>query len=43
VYNNVAAAVGVIVTDVEGKVLFVKRAKEPKKGLCGLPGGFADP
>jgi NADH pyrophosphatase NudC (nudix superfamily) len=43
VYNNIAAAVGVIVTDGDGKVLFAKRAKEPKKGLCGLPGGFADP
>jgi ADP-ribose pyrophosphatase YjhB (NUDIX family) len=42
-YNNVATATGVIVTDGDGKVLLVKRAKEPKKGLCGLPGGFADP
>jgi ADP-ribose pyrophosphatase YjhB (NUDIX family) len=42
-YNNVAAAVGLIVADGGGNVLFVKRAKEPRKGFLALPGGFADP
>ncbi len=35
-------AVGAIVTDGEGKVLFVRRAKNPGKGMWGLPGGFID-
>lgn len=42
-YNNVAAAVGVIIRDGEGRVLFIKRAKEPRKGFLALPGGFVDP
>jgi ADP-ribose pyrophosphatase YjhB (NUDIX family) len=43
IYNNVAAAVGVIVKDGAGRVLFIKRAKEPRKGFLALPGGFIDP
>jgi ADP-ribose pyrophosphatase YjhB (NUDIX family) len=42
-YNNVASAVGVIVADDAGRVLFIKRAKEPRKGFLALPGGFVDP
>ncbi len=41
-YNNVASAVGVIICDVDGSVLFEKRAKEPKKGMLTIPGGFCD-
>ncbi len=42
-YNNVAAAVGVILVDKEGNVVFEKRAKEPKKGFLAFPGGFCEP
>ena len=42
-YNNVAAAVGLVMTDENGNVLFEVRAKEPRKGFLALPGGFCDP
>lgn len=42
-YNNVAAAVGLVIQNKNGKVLFEKRAKEPRKGFLALPGGFVDP
>lgn len=42
-YNNIASAVGLIIKDNEGKVLFEKRAKEPRKGFLAFPGGFCDP
>ena len=42
-YNNVAAAVGMIIQNHEGLVLFEQRAKEPRKGFLALPGGFVDP
>lgn len=41
-YNNVAAAVGVVIYDDENNVLFELRAKEPRKGCACLPGGFVD-
>lgn len=41
-YNNVASAVGVILCDTDGSVLFEVRAKEPRKGFLALPGGFCD-
>ncbi len=41
-YNNVAAAVGIILQDEEGRILFEKRAKEPRKGYLALPGGFSE-
>ena len=41
-YQNVAAACGVLVEH-EGRFLFLERAKNPSKGLLGLPGGFVDP
>jgi len=41
-YNNVAAAVGIIIKDKYNNVLFEVRAKEPRKGFLALPGGFVD-
>lgn len=42
-FNNVAAAVGLIIRDRHGRILFETRAKEPRKGFLALPGGFVDP
>lgn len=41
-FQNVAAACGVVVRRGE-HFLFLERAKNPAKGLLGLPGGFVDP
>ena len=37
------SAVGAIATDPEGQLLLLIRAKDPGKGMYGLPGGFVDP
>lgn len=46
-YNNVAAAVGLIIIlkdkNGDNKILLIKRGKEPKKGKLAVPGGFVDP
>ena len=42
-FNNVAAAVGLILYTEDNQILFEKRAKEPRKGFLALPGGFIDP
>ncbi|HBG66881.1 MAG TPA: NUDIX hydrolase [Treponema sp.] len=42
-YNNVAAAVGLIIRNGKGELLFERRAKEPRKGFLAFPGGFAEP
>lgn len=36
------AAVGGLVTNQQGELLLVRRAREPEKGKWGLPGGFID-
>lgn len=41
-FQNVATACGVLV-EARGRFLFLERAREPSKGLWGLPGGFVDP
>jgi ADP-ribose pyrophosphatase YjhB (NUDIX family) len=41
-FFNAAAAVGVILSDRQGRVLLLRRAKEPGKGKLGVPGGFVD-
>jgi len=41
-YNNVAAAVGIVIYDKYNNVLFEVRAKEPRKGYIAVPGGFVD-
>ena len=42
-FNNVASAVGLIIETGGGKILFERRAKEPRSGFLALPGGFVDP
>lgn len=42
-YNNVAAAVGLVIEDADGRILFERRAKEPRRGFLAFPGGFVDP
>ena len=37
-YNNVAAAVGVMIYDKDDNILFAVRANEPKLGCADLPG-----
>lgn len=37
------SAVAAIATDPDGRVLLLVRAKDPGKGMFGLPGGFVDP
>lgn len=39
---NPAVAAGVIAEDHEERVLLVRRAKQPARGLLGVPGGFVD-
>jgi ADP-ribose pyrophosphatase len=41
-YFGPVAAVGGLVTDHDGRLLLVRRARHPGKGLWGLPGGFVD-
>ena len=36
------AAVGALVRNVQNEILLVRRARDPGKGLWGLPGGFVD-
>lgn len=41
-FLNPAAAVGAIIEDPSGRILFLRRAKNPSKDKLGLPGGFVD-
>jgi ADP-ribose pyrophosphatase YjhB (NUDIX family) len=41
-YFNASAATAAFITNKEGKLLVVRRAKEPAKGTLDLPGGFVD-
>ncbi len=41
-FHNVAAAAGLILNS-GGSCLFLRRAKEPRRGCLALPGGFVDP
>jgi len=42
-YNNVAAASGIIFYTDDGSIVFERRAKNPGKGMLGIVGGFVDP
>lgn len=42
-YLNPAAAVAALISDLQGRLLLVERAQEPRKGTLDLPGGFVDP
>jgi NAD+ diphosphatase len=37
------AAVGGVITNAEGQILLIERAKDPGRGKLGMPGGFVDP
>lgn len=41
-YFNPVLAVGALIVNRGGQMLWIHRAKEPAKGKLGLPGGFAD-
>jgi ADP-ribose pyrophosphatase YjhB (NUDIX family) len=40
---NAAVAVAAILTDPSGRVLLIRRGREPGKGDFSVPGGFVDP
>jgi NAD+ diphosphatase len=42
-FSNACAAVCALIFDGSGRLLITRRAKEPKKGMLDLPGGFVDP
>ncbi len=41
-FHNTAAAAAAIL-EYDGKILFIRREREPRKGKLDLPGGFIDP
>lgn len=41
-FINPIAAVAVILANADGEVLLIRRARDPGRGLLGLPGGFVD-
>ncbi|WP_438862812.1 NUDIX domain-containing protein [Neptunicella sp.] len=41
-FHNVATAVAALI-EVDDQLLLIRRARDPGKGLLGLPGGFVDP
>jgi len=42
-YFNTASAVAVFIEDAEGRVLLIRRGREPAKGKLAMAGGFTDP
>ena len=41
-FNNVASAAGLVISNSKHEVLFEVRAKEPRKGYLAFPGGFCE-
>jgi ADP-ribose pyrophosphatase YjhB (NUDIX family) len=41
-YFNAATAVAALVVDARGRMLFIRRARDPGRGRLGWPGGFVD-
>jgi len=41
-FFNAASAVAALVIDAEGRILFIRREREPGRGLLAMPGGFVD-
>jgi mutator protein MutT len=42
-YLNTTVAVAPLIFDSQGKLLLVRRARDPHRGKLGIPGGFVDP
>jgi ADP-ribose pyrophosphatase len=42
-FINPISAVAVILSNREGELLLIRRARDPGRGQLGLPGGFVDP
>lgn len=41
-FFNVASAAGAIIADPQGRILLLRRDRDPAKGKLALPGGFID-
>lgn len=42
-FFNTASAVAVFIEDEDGRVLFIRRGREPAQGKLAMAGGFTDP